>query len=229
MNKTVKSTLILSLVAFVAAFVLSHVKRITYPNILKQEQEKQQKALLLVLPGFKPGQKQQVKIDGKEFAYWIAERNIDGKKKKGYAFIASKPGYSGDVDTMVGIDGRGGILGISILKQTETPGLGARCTEIASKSTFFGTVFGNGASDEKDLKPWFQEQFSGLKTSYKLQILKKGDWTQKIKKELLNNNAISAITGATITSRTVTESIEDAVVLLKKALKTHVQKSGDIK
>lgn len=66
----------------------------------------------------------------------------DGEKA-GYAFMASGSGYSGDIDIMVGLDSGFGIKSISILSQTETPGLGSRITE----SSFTDQFKGLSASD----------------------------------------------------------------------------------
>ncbi len=217
-----KSAMVLGIVAFLSAFFLSHIMKVTYPEIVKQEKEKQKNALAMVLPGFTVGEKQIVKVKGKEIPYWIGEKKTGGKNEKGkvsvtrgVAFITSKSGYSSDVVSMVGVDESGKILGISIMEQLETPGLGARCIEIASKLTFFGFLMGKEVKDEP-VTPWFQEQYRGLNLFKKINIMKKGDWNEGMRDELIRLNAISAITGATITSRTVTRSLENGLPILEK-------------
>jgi electron transport complex protein RnfG len=71
----------------------------------------------------------------------------DGEKS-GYAFISSGSGYGGDIDILVGLDNNFSIKDISILKQTETPGLGARITESAFTDQFKGL-----SADEVALRP----------------------------------------------------------------------------
>jgi len=66
----------------------------------------------------------------------------DGEKA-GYAFMASGSGYGGNIDILVGLDSNFGIKGVSILSQTETPGVGTRITE----SSFTGQFEGLSASD----------------------------------------------------------------------------------
>ena len=66
----------------------------------------------------------------------------DGEKA-GYAFMASGSGYGGNIDIMVGLDSGFGIKGVSILSQTETPGVGNRITE----SSFTDQFKGLSASD----------------------------------------------------------------------------------
>ncbi|MDY6935423.1 MAG: FMN-binding protein [Spirochaetota bacterium] len=215
-----KSTVVLAIVAFSASFVLSHVYRITHPNILKQAKEKQERALSVVLPGYSNITEKKIKIDEKDFQYWIGKKWEDGKTRKGYAFIAEKAGYSGLVKTMVGVNELGIILGISILQQTETPGLGARCIELPAMETFWGYLFGESSTDDvESILPWFQEQFNGLNANNRIEILKKGDWNPDLRNELLKKNAISAITGATITTRAVRDGIETGFQLLGMAEK----------
>jgi len=66
----------------------------------------------------------------------------DGEKA-GYAFMASGSGYGGNIDILVGLDSGFGIKGVSILSQTETPGVGNRITE----SSFTDQFKGLSASD----------------------------------------------------------------------------------
>ncbi len=47
---------------------------------------------------------------------------------------------------------------------------------------------------------------------------KKGDWHKEMKDELMQHNAVTAITGATITTKAVTQSIEEGIQKLHKAL-----------
>lgn len=221
MNNIIKPTIILTIVAFASAFALSHIKQITYPNILQQEKSKKESALSVVMPGYKIGAEQKSVQNGKEFVYWTGEKTENSKVLKAWAFITESPGYSGPVISMVGVDESLQIIGISILQQTETPGLGARAVEVASKETFFGVIsnlFSGSSSSSDPGLLWFQEQFRGLSIAKKINIVKRGDWTPEMKKDLLAQNAISAITGATVTSRTVTKSLEDGLVILKKIL-----------
>ncbi len=206
-----KPAFVLTVATFVAALSLSHIREVTQPSIERQQREKEQRALSNVLPGFDIKEKVTADIEGKEFTYWPARK--DGRK--GYAYISSEPGYSGDIRIMVGVNDRGKVLGISILQQTETPGLGARCTEVASTTTFFGKLFGRGG-EEKPGEPWFQRQFSGLDLTEKIQIVQKGDWTPSMSDDLKEKNAITSITGATITAKAVIDAIDRGMSLLKK-------------
>ncbi len=226
MNFVVKPAIILALVTLIAAAVLSQVKRITYPNILQQQKEKQNQALSLVLPGYRVGDKKDVTVDGEDFTYWPAGKETGDGLTEGYAFVSSAPGYSGDIRVMVGVDREGNILGLSILQQTETPGLGARCEEVASARTFLD-IFTGGETEEEDTVPWFQKQFAGLDAAEKIKILQKGDWKPAMSGELREQNAITSLTGATITSRAVIDAVKKGVAKLGQAVPLEFEEKTD--
>lgn len=105
----------------------------------------------------------------------------------GYAFSTLAKGYSSTIQTLVGMDSIGSIISIKILFQEETPGLGTRCEEIRSGESI----------------PWWQVQFAG-KMINDIAVDKDG-------------GQIESITGATITSRAITDGITDrAVTLIEK-------------
>lgn len=174
MKNIIKPAVILTIIAFFSAFVLSYARKITYPYIIKQEVDKQNRAIELVLPGYTVGNEMVATLDtGIKFSYWIGTKIVDGIEKKGYAFISVNYGYSGDIKAMVGIDEENKILGISIIQQTETPGLGARVTEKASKESIWGVMLGKNFSGEEITEPWFQEQFRGIDLNKKINIRKR--------------------------------------------------------
>lgn len=213
-----RPTIILGLIGLLSAYALSHIKKITYPNILRQEREKQETALSMVLPGYVIQEQRRAAIDGSDFVYWVATKTEKNAPARAYAFIAERPGYSGPVRSIVGVDEKGVLLGISILQQSETPGLGARSVEIASRETFWGRFFGSRGQDEAPARPWFQEQFRGLDSNRKIAIVKKGDWNDAMRQELIEKNAVSAITGATITTKAVRDGLASGAEKLKRAV-----------
>jgi electron transport complex protein RnfG len=109
--------------------------------------------------------------------YYKGYADKEKNKLIGYSFLALGKGYSSTIRTLVGIDTAGTILCIKILFQQETPGLGTRCEEIRSGDT----------------TPWWQDQFTG-KLSTSIAVDK-------------DNGEIESITGATITSRAIVQSI----------------------
>ena len=107
---------------------------------------------------------------------------------------------------MVGVDENGKVLGLSIISQSETPGLGDRCVEVADRETLWDHIrdgipprdFG----DETRI-PWFQNQFKGLNANSNIRMVRRGDWNPDMREDLLEMNAISALTGASITTSAV--------------------------
>lgn len=57
------------------------------------------------------------------------EKAYSTSNQVGYAFQAGAKGYGGVVTLMVGMDLDGNVVGISVLDQSETPGLGSRALE----------------------------------------------------------------------------------------------------
>jgi len=62
----------------------------------------------------------------------------DGGLLLGYAFTASKAGYSGDINIMVGLSDKDTVKGVLIMSQTETPGIGTRILEESFIGQFTG-------------------------------------------------------------------------------------------
>jgi len=89
----------------------------------------------------------------------------------GYAFIATGQGYGGEITILVGLNTDFTIKGITIIENTETPGLGTKIIE----NSFTG-------------------QFAGL-SSGDVSLTKEG-------------GEIDAITGATISSKAVTDAVQ---------------------
>jgi Na+-transporting NADH:ubiquinone oxidoreductase subunit C len=70
---------------------------------------------------------------------WYRVRAAEGDATAGYVFLRSGPGLWGEITATVGFDASfAALTGVDFLKQTETPGLGARISE-----------------------DWFREQFRG--------------------------------------------------------------------
>ncbi len=106
----------------------------------------------------------------------------------GYALPVISKGYSSNVRTLVGIDTSGEIIALKVLFQQETPGLGTRIEEVRSGAT----------------EPWFTTQFKG---KYARDVLVDKD-----------GGDIQSITGATITSRAVTNGIRNTTDRFMKSI-----------
>ena len=71
-----------------------------------------------------------------------ALRTKQGGAFSGVAIEGVGKGYGGEVAVMVGIGADGNLTGIGIISHSETPGLGARCTEAAFRDQFKGMPWG---------------------------------------------------------------------------------------
>jgi RnfABCDGE-type electron transport complex G subunit len=112
--------------------------------------------------------------------YWEGFKDRKKNEFIGYAMQVPANGYQSTIQTLVGLDSLGTILRIKIIFQKETPGLGTQIETIRKGET----------------APWWQDQFSRkLATSVKV---------DKDKGEIVS------ISGATITSRSITNAIADS-------------------
>ena len=120
----------------------------------------------------------ELKGGGSDIPYWIGYRDSGKTQVGGYIIITREAGYSSTIETMIGVDVTGRITGVKVLFQQETPGLGAKAEEIISEES----------------EPWFTRQFKGKTFGDTIKITNDG-------------GTIDAITGATITSRAISDSI----------------------
>ena len=105
---------LLAITAVVAA-ALAGVNSITAPAIAELNARKTQEAIELVLPG-----------GGEEIDFPAADLVAKVYKgENGYAVQTTPGGFDNTITMMVGVDTEGKALGISIIKHTETAGLGA--------------------------------------------------------------------------------------------------------
>ena len=165
-------TLTLFLITALVAACLAAVNAVTAPRIQAAKEEKEAAAIEAVLPG-----------GGEEIKEYEDPTGLVRKvysSGSGYAIQVEPNGFNGPVTLMVGVSREGTVLGLSVVSQTETAGLGAVC----------GAATSAGQN--------FRGQFTGL--SGTLAVRKDG-------------GTVDAITGATITSRAVTEGVNAALAL----------------
>ena len=62
----------------------------------------------------------------------------DDGAEVGYAFLAVGKGYGGDIDILVGLEDETTIKAVTIISQSETPGLGSRIAETSFAAKFAG-------------------------------------------------------------------------------------------
>lgn len=161
----------LLLITGIVAAALAGINSLTKERIMKNQQRKAWDAIQTVLPG--------AIISGEVYA-----EDPAGIVKTvylsaaGYAVEVTPTGFGGTITMLVGISHEGKVLGIAMVSQTETAGLGA----VAAADNQAGQAF--------------RDQFIGL--SGVLAVTKDG-------------GQIDSVTGATITSRAVTEGVNAAL------------------
>lgn len=220
----IKLGLILGLICLVAAVSLSYTYEKTGRIIEQNEKQKQEAALSEVLPLAESFRTVKVRLNLEECGVLVEKLNLDlqtdnngekyftvhlgvtGKGEEcqvaGVAFNINPFGYAGKINILLGIDNNNAIAGIKILGHRETPGLGSKIEEInSSRMAILKKI--NPRVDEH--RPWFQEQFKGLKDEDQI-CLKVDDQSGE------NKAKIDAITAATITSRAVTDGIRNGLV-----------------
>jgi len=191
MKEAIRYGFILTIVCIVASGLLAGVNRLTRPRIEELAGKEKRSSLKAVLPQAESFE--EVKADDKILYYRAYDKN---KNSVGTAFIASAKGYSSTIDTMVGMLNDGTINAITVLQQSETPGLGDRIKEVRDALTILDVL--RGKKRNFSLSPWFQQQFSGKKMS--------------------EFSDIQAITGATISSKAVIDSVKEKAEEIKKLI-----------
>ncbi len=149
---------------------------------------------------------------GKDLVFQDADLGGDGEPRWtvkdaggatiGACAVAKARGYASDIEVLVGVGLDGAVKGVRIMSSKETPGLGEKIREVEAKVTLVDMIMGKGPAEpgEPDI-PWFLKQYIG-KRSGDMNLTKgKGPGPDRI----------DAITGATITSRAVTEAVRRAV------------------
>lgn len=125
--------LTLLIITSVVAAALAGVNSITAPAIAKLTAEKTQQAIEAVLPG---GGEEMSDLPAVDYEGANLVSKVY-KGESGYAIEVTPGGFDNTITMMVGVDTEGKVLGISIIKHTETAGLGA----VAAAGTPAGEAF----------------------------------------------------------------------------------------
>ena len=122
----------LLLITSVVAALLAGVNSITAPKIAELSAQKTQEAIEAVLPG-----------GGEEVAFTDDTGLVTTvyQGEAGYAVKVAPVGFDSAITMMVGVDTAGNVLGISVIDQSETAGLGAVCAASTSAGEAFRGQF----------------------------------------------------------------------------------------
>ncbi len=129
MKEMLKLTLTLTLICLIAGGLLAGVDALTRDRIAEVNIQRRQKALEAVLPGTNqydniPMQEAvTVRHQERDWTFYTARKA--GVFAGAAVETGSPNGYGGNIRLMFGFDAQGKSIGIAILEQKETPGLGA--------------------------------------------------------------------------------------------------------
>jgi electron transport complex protein RnfG len=189
MNTSKKMVIVLSVIAMLSGGILSTWDAYTRPKIEQFRIISLQNALKEVLPDYDKYEK----MVGDDLNLYLAYKKGD-PAPVAIAFEATGNGFQGLITIMVSVTPDfNKIIAIKILEQLETPGLGTRIVE--------------DPVNKKD-PYWFTNQFKNKITYPRIEVIKNAIPT--------NLNEIQAITGATISSKSVVNIINDTIIKAKK-------------
>ena len=237
MQKKLSYTIILTIVTLLASIGVSSTFMLTKDTIKKKELAARTEALYIVLPGLED---LPVEITPPNIA--DPDRVYKGLNKAGqligYAACGEAQGYSSKIKVMVGIDTNlENILGVNILAQNETPGLGTKMTEVESTTTLWSVIFGKElkSTDWDDNESWQLPIFRQPERIKKFGLLKKTKsrsqpWFQEqfkhktcnqlVVSRMKDTGKITTITGATISTKAVVNAVQNAIDKIKSVVQS---------
>lgn len=133
-----------------------------------------------------------------------------GRKRLAYLIPGEFPGFKTFIRVMLALDSSFTIKGLDILEQEEDPGLGGEIVHDYFKNQFIGKTYDKVKALKVVKKPLPEEYRQYLEREKQ----KKGMFTEKQLEDIRNNykdSDIYALTGATISSRSVTDGIKTMV------------------
>lgn len=215
MNSVVKQMfIVLIVVGVVSGLVLAATEKLTLPLIQQHKQEQLQESIFEVIPEAKTYEE----ISSGDFR--VFKGLNEQQETVGYAFIAQGPGFQGTIRMIVGIDeDLDPLLGMEVLEQVETPGLGAKIAEETPKKDF--------AEQFEDLEPdWGDattasspQESPPAEEDQQVAETSAPQFITYVKNAVPDDpNEVQAITGATISSAAVVRIINESLVKLKNVV-----------
>lgn len=135
-RKIVKSIVVLSVICLVAALLLGIVNHITAPLIKANLEEKERKALSLILKeGSVEGKVVVENYPGVNYEYSVLDKN---GKAIGFVLILTGEGYGGTITLLANFDLSGNLIDARVTDNSETSAISARCTKSFYMKMFAG-------------------------------------------------------------------------------------------
>jgi len=127
--------IVLTLICIISGLVLAVTYGQTKDTIAQIQQEQKMELMAQVLPPFDNNpEEDKIVLDS-----GIIYPGYQGDQLVGFAVQAVSPqGYGGNIEILAGFSPEGDILGVKVLKHTETPGLGSKLTNSEFLNQFTG-------------------------------------------------------------------------------------------
>jgi electron transport complex protein RnfG len=183
MNESLRMVMVLSLITVISGGSLAVVDSFTKPKIEVNKVRAIKTGLKQLIPGAADFQKIEIQEDGDKF---VVYRGLKDRQLMGWGFILSGSGFQDKISIIAATDPSiSKLLGIEVLEQKETPGLG-----------------------DNIKKEGFRAQFKGLSVLKMIGFVKN-------KKPMPGSNMIQAISAATISTQKLLSIINDNLKKLR--------------
>lgn len=136
MRDIVQPGLVLLLITAVAAALLGFVYDITKEPIAFQMVEATASSMRALMPAADEFKEEIQAPEGSPVSN--VSTAYAGGEAIGYVIAVAPKGYSGSIDMLVGVSPDGILEGITIVSQTETPGLGTNCEKEVFRNQYKG-------------------------------------------------------------------------------------------
>ena len=140
---TLRPTIILAVICLIATVILAGLNRLTTPVIAANEQETANEIYRALLPEADSFTELPCSREGVT-AVMAADNGA------GYVITAQSRGYGGQVPAAVAFSEDGTILGVTMMENSETPGLGQKVTEAGFSGQFAGRTAESFTIDDID-------------------------------------------------------------------------------
>jgi Na+-translocating ferredoxin:NAD+ oxidoreductase subunit G len=179
MKLVIQILVTLTLIGIISGALLSEVNSWAEPKIAENRKAETAQAIFIV----QSEAKKYKKIDNVDFElYEVFDKD---NKSLGFALPFEGNGFQGKIRIILGVNKSiTNILGLQVLEQVETPGLGAKVSETEFTKQFKNVLVNPEVTCVKGIEPQ-------------------------------NPNEIQAITGATISSKSIVRIINDGIKKLK--------------
>jgi len=139
MKETIKLIAVLTIICLGAGMLLAVVNSVTADPIRRAERAEKMAAISRVLPPHDNSPDESVcRVVDQQVPWTFYVATAAGQYAGAAVETVSEKGYGGAVSVMVGFNKGGEVQAVEILKQKETPGLGAKITEQFFKQGFSG-------------------------------------------------------------------------------------------